>query len=96
MSKRRLSLFFRQSRWADTDEVGIYAAVDLEKHGTLDIIVEKDYSVSRLIPNSRASAAFELPRATRRRNSAARVGDNDGFLPVYFPSLFAIAIVVFN
>src|ERR1700733_8968984 len=50
------------------------------------------YSVSRLMPNSRASAAFESPSATRRRNSAARVGDNDGFLPVYFPSLFAIAI----
>jgi hypothetical protein len=44
------------------------------------------------MPNSRASAAFESPSATLRRNSAARVGDNDGFLPVYFPSLFAIAI----
>ena len=44
------------------------------------------YSVSRLMPNSRASAAFESPSATRRRNSAARVGDNDGFLPVYFPN----------
>jgi hypothetical protein len=32
------------SRWADTDEVGIYAAVDLEKHGRLDIIVEKDFA----------------------------------------------------
>ena len=32
------------SRWADTDEVGFYAAVDLEKHGTLDIIVEKDFA----------------------------------------------------
>jgi hypothetical protein len=30
------------------------------------------YSVSRLIPNSRASVAFESPSATRRRNSAAR------------------------
>src|SRR5260370_18123422 len=50
------------------------------------------YSVSRLMPNSRASAAFESQSATRRRNSAARVGDNDAFLPVYFPSLFPIAI----
>src|SRR6266852_8302302 len=32
------------------------------------------YSVSRLIPNSRASAAFESPSATRRRNSAASAG----------------------
>jgi hypothetical protein len=44
------------------------------------------------MPNSRACAAFESPSETRRRNSAARVGDNDAFLPVYFPSLFAIAI----
>jgi hypothetical protein len=32
------------SRWADTDQVGIYAAVDLERHGRLDIIVEKDFA----------------------------------------------------
>jgi hypothetical protein len=32
------------SHWANTDEVGIYAAVDLEKHGRLDILVEKDFA----------------------------------------------------
>jgi len=32
------------TRWADTDEVGIYAAVDLEKQRRLDIIVEKDFA----------------------------------------------------
>lgn len=30
--------------WADTAEVGIYAAVDLEEHGKLDILVEKDFA----------------------------------------------------
>jgi hypothetical protein len=30
--------------WADTDEVGIYGAVDLEEHGKLDILVEKDFA----------------------------------------------------
>jgi hypothetical protein len=32
------------SHWASTDEVGIYGAVDLEKHGRLDILVEKDFA----------------------------------------------------
>jgi len=32
------------TRWADNNEVGIYAAVDLEKQGRLDIIVEKDFA----------------------------------------------------
>jgi hypothetical protein len=44
------------------------------------------------MPNSRASAAFEPPSATRCRNSAARTGVSDGFLPLYFPSRLAIAI----
>jgi hypothetical protein len=30
--------------WAETDQVGIYAAVEIEGHGTLDLIVEKDFA----------------------------------------------------
>ena len=30
--------------WAETDQVGIYCAVDLGAHGSLDIIVEKDFA----------------------------------------------------
>jgi hypothetical protein len=37
------------------------------------------------MPNSRASAAFESPSATRHRNSAARAGVRDGFLPAVLP-----------
>src|ERR1700730_12232467 len=44
------------------------------------------YSVSGRILNSGPGAAFESPSATRRRNSAARAGVRDGFLPRYFPS----------
>ena len=30
--------------WAETDQIGIYSAVDLGKSGSLDIIVEKDFA----------------------------------------------------
>jgi hypothetical protein len=30
--------------WAETEQVGIYAAVKIEKHGSLDLIVEKDFA----------------------------------------------------
>jgi len=30
--------------WAATDQVGIYAKVDLGPHGTLDLFVEKDFA----------------------------------------------------
>jgi len=30
--------------WGPSDEVGIYATVDLGAHGNLDILVEKDYA----------------------------------------------------
>jgi hypothetical protein len=30
--------------WAETDQIGIYSSVDLGRHGSLDIIVEKDFA----------------------------------------------------
>jgi hypothetical protein len=30
--------------WAGTDQLGVYAAVEIEGHGTLDLIVEKDFA----------------------------------------------------
>ena len=30
--------------WAESNQVGIYASVDLGPHGTLDLIVEKDFA----------------------------------------------------
>jgi hypothetical protein len=30
--------------WAETDQIGIYSAIDLGRHGRLDIIVEKDFA----------------------------------------------------
>ncbi|MBB6144451.1 hypothetical protein HNQ77_002403 [Silvibacterium bohemicum] len=30
--------------WAETNQIGIYSAVDLGGHGTLDVIVEKDFA----------------------------------------------------
>lgn len=32
------------SEWAESDQVGIYAAVDLGPRGTLNLIVEKDFA----------------------------------------------------
>jgi Family of unknown function (DUF7009) len=50
-------------RWAATDQVGIYAAIDLDSRGSLDIIVEKDFACLHgtaaenedAFPNPRAS-----------------------------------------
>jgi len=30
--------------WAATDQVGIYATIDVGPHGRLDVIVEKDFA----------------------------------------------------
>lgn len=30
--------------WAETNQIGIYATVDLGRHGSLDMIVEKDFA----------------------------------------------------
>jgi hypothetical protein len=30
--------------WAETDQIGIYSAVDLGRHGNLEVIVEKDFA----------------------------------------------------
>jgi hypothetical protein len=30
--------------WAESEQVGIYAKVDIGEHGTLDLIVEKDFA----------------------------------------------------
>jgi hypothetical protein len=30
--------------WANSDQVGIYAAIDLGPRGTLDLVVEKDFA----------------------------------------------------
>jgi hypothetical protein len=30
--------------WADTDQIGIYSAVDLGRHGSLEISIEKDFA----------------------------------------------------
>ncbi|WP_263359615.1 OB-fold nucleic acid binding domain-containing protein [Acidicapsa ligni] len=30
--------------WAETDQVGVYSTVDLGKHGSVEIIVEKDFA----------------------------------------------------
>jgi hypothetical protein len=30
--------------WAETNQIGIYSAVDLGSHGTLEVMVEKDFA----------------------------------------------------
>lgn len=53
------------SEWAGSDQVGIYAAIDLGPRGTLNLIVEKDFACLDLddtdnadtFPNPNTSAA---------------------------------------
>ena len=48
--------------WAETDQVGIYATVDLGLHGTLDLVVEKDFACMDLSDTDNPDA-FPNPKA---------------------------------
>jgi hypothetical protein len=49
--------------WADSDQVGIYAAIDLGPRGPLDLVVEKDFACLDLRDANNIDA-FPNPNAT--------------------------------
>jgi hypothetical protein len=50
--------------WAKSDQVGIYATIDLGLHGTLDLIVEKDFACMDL-SDADDLDTFPNPKAIR-------------------------------